>query len=89
MARRSRGTYPQGYVTSEQRRQGAKEPAGMFKLFCRGALDMTAWHGTPTDFSAAGETIDAMAEGRWVIRVLCHSRMFGLTRNLGDGGCAL
>ena len=38
MARRSRGTYPQGYITSEQRRQRTKEPARMFKLFCHGAL---------------------------------------------------
>jgi iron complex outermembrane receptor protein len=38
LARRERGAYPQGSVTSEPRRQPPKEPASMLKLFFRDAL---------------------------------------------------
>jgi hypothetical protein len=38
LARRERGAYPHGSVTSEQRRQPPKEQVRLFKLFCGGSL---------------------------------------------------
>ena len=42
LARRERGAYPQGSVTSEQRRQPPKKPVRLLPLFITGSLDVVA-----------------------------------------------